>query len=296
MVAIYHRSEDFLAFVSSLHKENVRALRCDLTDQEDVRRLLGDVGVNFDVCVYLAANSDPALSTQYPSLDVRQNVLALVNFLSQVRLSRLIYFSSGAVYDGISGSVSPALPVSPRLPYAIDKLAAESYVRFFAEKAGTIGSYLNLRFFGCYGPYEPKRKIYSRLVRSFALKRENRFIVRSDGRNLIDAMFVSDTISVLHRMISSDVGNLTLDFCTGNPISINELVRRAAAVFGIKDLEIEHEGAVPEYITFWASPDSVERLFGFRPVVDLSEGLQRLAEHLRKEDIQIAEHSRRPTS
>ena len=45
--------------------------------------------------------------------------------------------SSGAVYDGLTGEVTPATPVSPRLPYAISKLASEQYLRFFAERRGT---------------------------------------------------------------------------------------------------------------------------------------------------------------
>ena len=67
--------------------------------------------------------------------------------------------SSGAVYDGLRGAVSPATPVSPRLPYAISKLASEQYLRFFAEHRGTVDSYVNVRFFGAYGPYEAARKI-----------------------------------------------------------------------------------------------------------------------------------------
>lgn len=286
-VALYHKSNNFPAFVAKLHNNKVAALACDLSDPEEVRNLVREAGGSFDLGVYLAGNSDPAVSVQDPSTDARQNVVALVNFLTQVRIARLIYFSSGAVYDGISGQVSPAIPVTPRLPYALSKLAAEGYVRYFAEKAGTVGSYINLRFFGCYGPYEPNRKIYTRLVRSLALTREKKFAVRGNGRNLIDAMFVSDTISALHRIIQSDVSNLTLDFCTGTPISINELVHKAASIFGVKDLEIEHTESVPEYISFWASTESMERLFGFKPTIDLSEGLQCLAEHLRMEDASL---------
>ena len=76
--------------------------------------------------------------------------------------------SSGAVYDGLSGAVSPATPVSPRLPYAISKLASEQYLRFFAEHRGSVSSYVNVRFFGAYGPYEAARKITTRWLQALA--------------------------------------------------------------------------------------------------------------------------------
>lgn len=68
-----------------------------------------------------------------------------------------------------------------------------------------------------------------------------------------------------------------------NPLSIDELVRRAAATFGVPDVVIHHEGSVPEYITFWASPDDMLRLFGFTPKVTLEDGLRRFADFLKGE-------------
>src|SRR5262249_34044617 len=160
----------------------------------------------------------------------------------------------GAVYDRQAGLVSRSTPAEPALPYAISKLAAERYVRFFAEH-GAVGHYLIVRFFGAYGPYEPKRKIYTRLVEAFAIRREKSFRVRGDGKNLIDAMFVSDAATAIVRMLRSDHWDTTVDLCTGSPLSIDELVCAAAKTFGVRGATIDHVGIVPEYIKFWASPN-----------------------------------------
>ena len=61
-------------------------------------------------------------------------------------------------------SVGPDTVLRPTLPYAISKQACENYVRHFRE-SGRLGSYVIARFFGAFGPYEPERKIYTRLVR-----------------------------------------------------------------------------------------------------------------------------------
>src|SRR5262249_50881891 len=106
-VALYNRSEDFPAFVSRLKLEHVHVARCDLTSRREVAQLAKDVGGLFDACIYLASNGDPALSASQPALDLTQNVLGLVSFLAEIRVQRLVFMSSGAVYDGLVGSVSP---------------------------------------------------------------------------------------------------------------------------------------------------------------------------------------------
>ena len=124
----------------------------------------------------------------------------------------MIFFSSGAVYDGLTGLVSPESKLNPKLPYAISKLASEQYIQFFAKK-GQIENYIILRFFGAFGPYEPERKIYTKLVRAFALEGKDEFVVRGDGKNLIDAMYVDDTIDGILKVMASSEKNKIVDFC-----------------------------------------------------------------------------------
>jgi UDP-glucose 4-epimerase len=279
VTALYHRSQDFLHFVTERKLANIAPMRCDLTREEDVNAVAKSAG-GADACVYLAANGDPAFSATDPLLDLRQNVVALVNFLRVLQVKRFVFFSSGAVYDGLSGLVSPDTMLSPRLPYAISKLASEQYVRFFAGQ-GRISEYVILRFFGAYGPYEPERKIYTRLIRAFALEAGNEFTVRGDGENLIDAMHVDDTVEGILKAVVGDGRNLVVDFATGSPMTVNELVRKAAAAFHREPIVIRHEGAVPEYIRFRVSREGMKRHFGFEPKVPLEEGLMRSAEFLK---------------
>ena len=106
--------------------------------------------------------------------------------------------SSGAVYDGLIGGRSrPRTPVSPRLPYAISKLASEHYLRAFAERRRTVGSYINVRFFGAYGPYEPRPQDHDALDArpDGAASASSR--IRGNGENLIDFMYVDDAVDGL---------------------------------------------------------------------------------------------------
>jgi len=274
----FGRGGNLREFVEERSLSGVEVALCDFTDSLSIAALADELGPELDAVIYLAGNGDPAYSVSHPAVDLTDTVLGLVNFLSNFKVGRFIYFSSGAVYDGLSGPVSPDSRLDPRLPYAIGKLACEQYIKFF-RKIGRIDSYIILRFFGAYGPFEPPRKIYSRLVRAFAIDKQHEYTIRGDGENLIDAMFVEDTVRGVRRVLESKEDDMTLDFCLGKPYTIKKLVEEAARIFNIK-VKISMEGDVPEYIDFRPSPLAMEELFGFVPAIPLSEGLPILAQHL----------------
>jgi UDP-glucose 4-epimerase len=284
IVALYNKDVNFPKFLKDNGLEQVIAVKCDLTNPDEVKRVSEEVGRSFDTCLYLAGNSDPSKSVEDPIYDLKNNVLALLNFLNNFNITKFIYFSSGAVYDGHKGLVNPSVKLSPTLPYAITKLSSENYIKFFHKKMKNIESYLILRFFGAYGPYEPERKIFTKLVKKFLFERENKFVVRGDGNNYIDAMFVKDAVEGILKMMESDAKDLTIDFCSGRPLRINSLVKKVARIFGIENLEIVHEGETKEYNLFYASPKAQERIFGIKVKTSLEDGLRELANHLRSRD------------
>jgi UDP-glucuronate 4-epimerase len=279
VIALYHNSLDFPAWVEQEALGHVTPVQCDLVDEAAVRDLAHNVGQDFDACVFLAANGNPAYSVEQPFQDLQATVITLLNFLNHFEVGKLVYFSSGAVYDGLKGLVSPAVTVSPRLPYAITNWACEHYTQAFAHQ-GRIDQYVNLRFFGAYGPYEPPRKIYTKLVHRFAFEKKPQFSISGDGRNYIDAMYAKDAAQGILAVLESDKGNLTVDFCSGMPLTVNELVRAAARIFGFPEVEIEHTGHVPEYISFYVSSEAMAQLFGFRPQTSLEKGLLEFTDFL----------------
>ena len=274
------RGGDLPEFTARHSLESVSVREGDLTDERFLEETAAEWGEEPEAVIYLAGNGDPAYSVTHPREDLRDTVLGFLTFCRYFHPRRLIYFSSGAVYDGISGPVSPSSHLDPRLPYAIGKLACEQYLKFF-HRSGSIGDFIILRFFGAYGPYEPPRKIYTKLVRSFLLEKQREFTIRGDGKNLIDAMFVDDTVRALQLVLKAAVSNQVVDFCVGRPFPIRELVEEAARVFEVP-VEIKFTGEVPEYIDFRPSPAEMKELFGFSPRIPLSEGLKKLGELLRR--------------
>ena len=261
VVATYHESRDFTHFVTERALDNVREVQVDLKNASETRRKLRK---SFDCTIHLARTR-----------------MTLLNTVEATKTKDLIFMSSGAVYDGCKGLVSPNVRLNPSFPYAISKLNCEHYVSF-SKKKGLIDQYVILRLFGAYGPYEAPTKIFSKLVKAFYLEKSPEFVVIGDGNNLIDAMYVEDATEGILSVLRSDVRDVTVDFTCGKPLTLNELVGKVAKMFGQKNVKVRQKGWPEEYNTFYASGKHMETLYGFKPLTPFDVGIWKLARWLEK--------------
>jgi len=210
--------------------------------------------------------------------DLNANAAYTIKLFDHFNFDKFIYFSSGAVYDGLIGSVNPLKTrLNPKLPYAISKLATEQYLKYFVKR-GNINKLIIVRFFGAYGMYEPKRKIYTYLVNQFGIQGKPEFKIRGDGRNLIDAMYIDDAIKAVLQLIERSPDQEIIDVYAGQPITIKHLVEIAAEAFNINP-NIQFEGETAEPIQFWSNDNA----FPFRPKISLETGLHKLKKWLMKQ-------------
>ncbi|NQU73721.1 MAG: NAD-dependent epimerase/dehydratase family protein [Candidatus Omnitrophica bacterium] len=270
--AIYHNSEDFVSFLKKNSMEHIVPLQVDLRSHDEVKRILKYSSV-FDGCVFLAANGDPAVSVENPIFDLESNTLTILNLVTAVTFGKFIYFSSGAVYDGLKGPVSPTSPVWPKLPYAISKLASEHYLRHFKER-GRIKDLMVVRFFGAYGPHEPPRKIYSKLIKQFGIDKNPDFTIHGNGQNLIDAMYIDDTVRAIQLLLGAESINRTFDLYSGCPLTLTQLAENAAQAFNL-EAKISYKGNVPEYNEFFSNDQYMSKELQFSPSTTLEEGLSK---------------------
>jgi UDP-glucose 4-epimerase len=285
VAALYRPDDGALEAFLRRHELNaVRAYPCDLTDENGVREAAHAIGAEWDQCLFLAANTSIPYSIQRPDVDLAANTLTLLRLLMNMRIGHLVFLSSGAVYSGRDGLVGPETPLAPDLPYAISKLAAERYIHATHAHQGNPTRATIIRFFGAYGPYEPARKLYTRLTRRFAFERNPEYVVTGDGNNFIDAMYVEDAIRALGATLDQPAtGVETVDLGVGAGETVNSVVQQAAHVFEL-EARIIHHGESPEYISFHIDPERFATRYGVRPEVTLEDGLKALARHLAEED------------
>lgn len=278
--AWYNNTVDFPAFIKKNNLSNITPIQCDLSKPTEVKNVL-KADSTFDAVVYLAANTNPQYSVQSPLIDLHLNTVALVNFLENIQAEKFVFVSSGAVYAGHIGKVNPQTPLQPILPYSISKLASEQYVKFYTEIRKNLKNYINLRFNGAFGKFEPDRKVFTKMINTFCIEGKNEFEIYGNGNNLIDAMYIDDAVDGFLKVINNtNVKNTTVDFCLGKPQTINELVTRTAAAFGIKNLKIRRGGETFEPIQFTNSPEQMYKLFGFKPKTKIETGIKSFAKSL----------------
>jgi nucleoside-diphosphate-sugar epimerase len=108
---------------------------------------------------------------------------------------------------------------------------------------------------------------------------QREFSVRGDGENLIDFMYVDDAADGFLALVRALGTSMTVDFASGAPASVNQVVRTMARTLGV-DVTIRNEGRVPEYIQFQSADTTMRDRFGVVPSIPFEEGLRRLAESL----------------
>ena len=230
---------------------NVKPFRLDIS-RETITLPSG----TYDEVIYLAANSDPRKSAEIPDVDLALNAGGIIKICSAAKFSRLIYISSGSVYNPVP------------LPYMISKKAGEEYVKYFASAKGF--SYIILRLFYVYGPHIPENRLIKKLVNDLAAGRKE-FTILGDGKNLINPLYVKDFTSAMQSIISSSQKNLQLDLCSDSDMTLTELISRVAKCFSTK-ISVKYEGQPLEKNLFHGDNSRFRKLFRFS-ARSLEEGI-----------------------
>lgn len=241
---------------------------------------LASVARDADWAILCAARVRVADSWADPVTEIRDAAAVTVNSVRGLRPERLVHVSSGAVYEGLTGSLSPSRVPTPRVPYAIAKLAAEQLVASFAE-----APWWNLRFFGAYGPGEPEFKLIRRAIRAF-VNGETCVDIMGDGRNRLDPMYIDDAARCILATVELPPENATLDVCQGDSCSIDDFLRRAFIACQSQStadaLVIRHSGAAHERVLGSPSPAEADAKFSLKRMSSL-EGLAAYADAVRAE-------------
>jgi nucleoside-diphosphate-sugar epimerase len=278
-IGTYNTSAHFPQYLKSKGLHHVKPVRVEMKNPESVKTAFRESETQFDVCLYVLGNSDIGLSRREPYTDLACNIHSLLNLIQVIKTGKFIFMSSGSVYEGYKSLINPSLKVEPTIPYSVSKLASERYIQYYHQNTDRIDSFVCLRFFGAYGPMEPRRKLYTKLIKDICIDKRDKITIMGNGKNFIDAMYIDDTIDALLKIARSDKGNVILDLCYGRPMTINELVMEIGSIFG-RNITIQHQGSAAEYTTFFASPHHVEALFNFSPTTSLQEGMMKFADYV----------------
>lgn len=263
-------------------RDGLEILEGDVRDAEAVRRAMQGV----DVVFHLACRG-VRHSIGNPRENHEVNATGTLTVLQEAHragVMRFVHVSSSEVYGtALSVPMDEEHPCRPETVYGASKLAGEAYARAYQRTYGLPA--VIVRPFNNFGPRSHHEGDSGEVIPRFAIWILNDVspAIFGDGSQTRDFIYVADTAQWLRRAAECDelVGR-TLNLGSGTETSILQLAQIVAEEAG-------RPGLKPRFLS--PRPGDVQRhragiaqaqeLLGFRPQIDLREGVGRLLAFLR---------------
>ncbi|HVA59305.1 MAG TPA: NAD-dependent epimerase/dehydratase family protein [Mycobacteriales bacterium] len=256
--------------VADLHAHpDLPSVPGDLTEPGAVERAVrpGTTGV-----VHTAARTSVLKSLQEPDLVYRTNVAMTAALLERCRaleVPRLIFTSTNAVVGAVDGElIDERSPLRPRTPYGASKAAAEMLLAGYANGYGLAAT--SLRLTNVYGPgMTAKDSLVPRLMRAAASG--SPIEIYGDGEQVRDFVHLDDVVvAVRLAWVQRVVGPILVG--AGHSVSVNTMVDLCEQASG-RAITRTGSPSRPGEMRQVVVDIGRARALGYRPSVDLAEGL-----------------------
>ncbi|MGI9059429.1 MAG: NAD-dependent epimerase/dehydratase family protein [Ktedonobacteraceae bacterium] len=260
-----------------------RLYRVDITDEAGLDRVFDEVQP--DIVSHQAAQHSVSVSTKYPKLDARVNVLGLLDVLTnctRVGVRKIVFASSGATYGTpVRLPIDEDVPQRPESPYGITKMVTEYYLRYWHEANGL--NYTALRYGNVYGPrQDPNGEAGVIAIFAKRFLKHEPIRIDWDGEQQKDYVYVGDVARA--NLLALDHGDNDI-FCigTGKGTSVNEIFHDLEQITGYTP-EVTHapKRAGDIHLAYFNS-SKAERILGWKPEVSMEEGIKATVDFFRNE-------------
>lgn len=231
---------------------------------------------NPEIIFHLAADAYVPNSFTHPLEVMETNVIGTLNMLHAVmeakNIKRIVCTSSSEIYGmTIGGAIDEQHPLYPSSPYAASKVAADRYCYAYWNTYHI--PVVIIRPFNTYGP----RHTYDVIPKfiDLALKNE-KLTIHGDGKQTRDFTYVDDMIDAFLIMGShpSAIGK-AINFGTGKDIAINYIAKKIKELSGSSSKILHTQDRISQVRRLNCDYSLAKKLFGWRPKVNIDEGLRR---------------------
>jgi nucleoside-diphosphate-sugar epimerase len=233
-----------------------------------------------DVVFHLAAIPSVPRSITEPALSHEVNINGTFNVYraaAEARVGRVVYAASSSAYgDTEVLPKTETMLVSPKSPYAAQKLMGEYYGSVFSSCFGL--DTVSLRFFNVYGERQDPSSPYSGVISVFmtALLDQRSPTIYGDGEQSRDFTYVQDVVGLVMRAADAHgLPNRLYNAGNGERYTLNQVWRQLQTIEGIelpakyapaRDGDVRHSQA---------DTIAVRRDLGHDPKYTLESGLRR---------------------
>ena len=268
-------------------KENIAFLKeikfveGSVTDYDLVAELVKKSEIVFNLAV-----RNIIVSTSSPLLDFQVNGGGTFNVLLAAKnygVERVVYTSSASVYGN-----PRYLPIneddhlSTLNPYAASKLSGESYSSAFYESYGV--PVVILRYSNVYGINQSPLNPYCGVISKFFDRIMNGQAphIHGDGEQTRDFIHVNDISEAIKLTIKKKITNETFNIGSGTPTKINDLANLIIKLTNLNRKPIYTKPKPGDIKHSYADTSKAKRLLGFKPKINLKEGLKNLIQNLQE--------------
>ncbi|WP_029520870.1 SDR family NAD(P)-dependent oxidoreductase [Persephonella sp. IF05-L8] len=256
--------------------ENFRFFEVDIENLGALKVLFDNF--DFDAVLNLAARAGVRYSMENPHVYLQTNAQGTLNLLEMMKekgIKKMVLASTSSLYAGQPMPFKETLPVNtPISPYAASKKAAEvmayTYHHLYDMDITVV------RYFTVYGPAgRPDMSIF-RFIKW--IDEGTPIKLFGDGSQARDFTYVDD-IAKGTILAMKPMGYEIINLGGGrNPISLKTIIEKIENLLG-KKAKIEykpfHKADMKET---WADIEKAEQLLGWKPEIDIDEGLKRTVE------------------
>ena len=234
-----------------------------------------------DYVFHEAALGSVPRSVADPHTTHEVNATGTLNVLDAAReagVRRVVYAASSSAYgDTEELPKHEGMVGRPRSPYAVSKLTGEGYCRAFHASYGL--ETVALRYFNVFGPRQDPNSQYAAVIPLFATAAltGSRPTIFGDGGQSRDFTFIGNVIqaNLLACHGPVEASGQVFNVGAGDRTTINQLwslIAEAARADVEPRNEAPRAGDVRHSL---ASLERIETVLGYRPEVDVREGLRR---------------------
>ena len=237
-----------------------------------------------DVVNHLAAQMDVRRSVSDPKFDASVNVVGGLNLFESAkkhRVKKIIFSSTGGAIYG-EQDYFPAdeeHPTRPLSPYGITKLCTEKYLYFYNAVYGM--NYVILRYANIYGPRQnPHGEAGVVAIFCNKMLKGEQPVINGDGKQTRDYTFVGDVVKANIAALHYNGSNI-YNIGTGIETDVNKLFLEIRTHLNPTCPEQHAPAKAGEQQRSVISSKKIESDLGWKPTVQLEEGLRLTAEFLK---------------
>lgn len=239
---------------------------------------------NINIVNHHAAQIDLRKSVENPFFDIETNVIGSVNVIENALhngVKKVIFASTGGAIYG-EHDYFPAdeeHPPRPYAPYGIDKLTIEKYLFYYNHVFGL--DYVVFRYANIYGPRQnPHGECGVIAIFTEKILKNIEPLINGDGEQTRDYVYIDDVVKANVLALETDKPSL-YNIGTSVETSVNYIFRKLNEYAGTKFTEKHGPAKKGEQLRSVLSYKKIEQELGWKPAVDMEEGLKLTVEYFK---------------